>query len=191
MAKISLKPYNDYCPQTLFLYGTRDEQGDPDFGLFCWFTYLWDGEMGAMCCIGGDKPTLENIKRSRIFSANLVTEELLSAADYLGCVSGRDPRKMRIDLDLGRGEILDVPVLNNSPVNFELEVTDFIQKHDGTIMLCKIRNVLQDASLSSDEPVEQKLRRIAPVKTTCKHYFSYEGRDLGAWGEPMKRIQAG
>lgn len=25
MGKISLKPYNDYCPQTLFLYGTYDE----------------------------------------------------------------------------------------------------------------------------------------------------------------------
>ena len=25
MKKISLKPNNDYCPQTLFLYGTYDE----------------------------------------------------------------------------------------------------------------------------------------------------------------------
>lgn len=58
MGKNSLKPYNDYCPQTLFLYGTRDENGDPDFGLFCWFSYIWDGEMGVMCCIGGNKPTL-------------------------------------------------------------------------------------------------------------------------------------
>ena len=33
MAKISLKPNNDYCPQTLFLYGTYDESGNPDFGL--------------------------------------------------------------------------------------------------------------------------------------------------------------
>ncbi len=27
MSKISLKPNNDYCPQTLFLYGTYDEKG--------------------------------------------------------------------------------------------------------------------------------------------------------------------
>lgn len=80
-------------------------------------------------------------------------------------------------------------VLNDSPVNFELEVTDFIQKHDGTIMLCKMRNVLQDESLFSDETFEQKLMRIRPVKTTCKHYFSYEGKDLGAWGEPGKALK--
>ena len=188
MGKKSLKPYNDYCPQTLYLYGTYDENGKPEFGLFCWFSYIWDGEMGVMCCIGGNKPTLDNIKRNKIFSANLVTQELLSVADYLGRVSGKDPDKMNIELDIGKGEVLDVPILNNSPVNFELEVTDFIQKHDGTVMLCKMRNVLQDESLSSDESFEQKLVRIAPVKTTCKHYFSYEGKDLGAWGEPMKAI---
>ncbi|MCR5477582.1 MAG: flavin reductase family protein [Lachnospiraceae bacterium] len=191
MGKISLKPYNDYCPQTLFLYGTYDENGNPDFGLFCWFTYLWDGEMGAMCCIGGEKTTLENIRRSRVFSANLVTEELLPAADHLGSVSGRDPEKMKIPLEIGKGEVLEVPVLERAPVNFELEVTDFITKHDGTVMLCKIRNVLQEESLSSGESAEQKLRRIAPVKTTCHHYFSYEGKDLGAWGEPREKLTEG
>ncbi|SMC37243.1 NADH-FMN oxidoreductase RutF, flavin reductase (DIM6/NTAB) family [Oscillospiraceae bacterium] len=189
MGKISLKPNNDYCPQTLFLYGTYDENGSPDFGLFCWFSYIWDGEMGVMCAIGGDKLTKQNIKRNKVFSANLVTEALLPIADYLGCTNGSDPDKMKIDLDIGKGEVLDVPILNSSPVNFELEVTDMIPKKDGDVILCKIRNVLQDESLSSDETVEQKLARIAPVRTTAKTYLSYEGRAMGSWGEPMKSVK--
>lgn len=188
MGKISLKPTNDFCPQTLFLYGTYDEQGNPDFGLFCWFSYLWDGELGAMCSIGGNKLTRSNIERNKVFSANLVTEELLTVADYLGCVSGDNPDKMKIGLDIGKGEVLNVPIINNSPVNFELEVTDFIEKHDGLTMLCKIRNVLQDEALASDESVESKLSRIAPVKTTAMTYFSHEGKLLGKWGEPMKKL---
>lgn len=188
MGKISLKPNNDYCPQTLFLYGTYDEKGNPDFGLFCWFSYLWDGEMGVMCSIGGSKLTRENIERSKVFSANLVTEELLAVADYLGNTSGNNPDKMKVELDIGKGSVLNVPIINNSPVNFELEVTDFIEKHDGVTMLCKIRNVLQDESLSSDESVEQKLARIAPVRTTAQTYFSNEGKNLGRWGEAMKRL---
>ena len=188
MGKKSLGPNNDFCPQTLFLYGTRDEQGIPDFGLFCWFSYIWDGEMGVMCCIGGDKLTKDNIKRSRVFSANLVTEELLPVADYLGCVSGSNPDKMKIPLEIGRGAVLDVPVLEKSPVVFELEVPDIVNKHDGDIILCKIRNVLQEESLSSDETVEQKLKRVAPVTTTAQTYLSHDGRSLGAWGEPMKRL---
>ena len=189
MGKISLKPNNDYCPQTLFLYGTYDEQGNPDFGLFCWFSYIWDGELGVMCCIGGNKLTRDNIERDKVFSANLVTEGLLPIADHLGCVSGNDPDKMKINMNIGKGELLNVPILNDSPVNFELEVTDFIEKHDGLVMLCKIRNVLQDESLlSAGESVASKLSRIAPIRTTAKTYLGYDGRDLGAWGEPMKKL---
>ena len=55
MSKTSIKPTNDFCPQTLFLYGTYDDEGRPDFGLFCWFSYIWDGELGVMACIGGEK----------------------------------------------------------------------------------------------------------------------------------------
>ena len=189
MAKISLKPNNDYCPQTLFLYGTYDEKGNPDFGLFCWFSYIWNEELGVMCCIGGNKLTKDNLKRDKVFSANLVTEELLPVADYLGCVQGNNPDKMKISLDIGKGEVLNVPILNNSPVIFELEATDFITKNDSDIILCKIKNVLQDESLSSDETVAEKLTRIAPISTTAKTYLGYDGRDMGAWGEPMKEVK--
>ena len=67
-------------------------------------------------------------------------------------------------------------------------MTDIIPKGDADVILCKIRNVLQDESLSSGESVAQKLARIAPVKTTANTYLGYDGRDLGAWGEPMKKL---
>lgn len=189
MKKISLKPTNDYCPQTLFLYGTYDEEGNPDFGLFCWFSYTWNGEMGAMCCIGGDKLTKQNIMRNRIFSANLVTEELLPLADHLGNVKGEDPAKMKVPMDIGKGAVLDVPVLNASPVIFELEVIQTVPLHDGDVILCRIRNVLQDEALADDKKsAAEKLMDIAPVRTTCKHYYGYKGEDLGAWGEPRARL---
>ena len=72
---------------------------------------------------------------------------------------------------------------------FELEAVEFIPRGDGEVILCKIRNVLQDESLSSDETVAQKLARIAPVRTTAKTYLGYDGRDMGAWGEPMEKLR--
>lgn len=190
MSKISIKPNNDFCPQTLFLYGTYDENGKPDFGLFCWFSYMWDeDELGVMCSIGGKKLTMDNIKRDKVFSACLVTEEMLPQADYLGCVSGYKEEKMKIDLDMGKGAVLNVPTLNNSPVIFELEVKQFIPMDGSEVMLCKIKNVLQDESLSSkDESDADKLARIAPVKATCGKYFGNAGDFLGNWGEPMKKL---
>lgn len=185
MSKTSLRPTNDYCPQTLFLYGTYDDEGRADFGLFCWFSYTWNGELGVMACIGGDKLTKENIHKRKMFSANLVTEALLPLADLLGNTAGHSAEKMGLHLETEEGRVLPVPVLTASPVSFELEVNQFIPLHDGEVMLCTIRNVLQDDMLAKgSESSPEKLAAIAPIRTTCRRYFSWNGADLGAWGEP-------
>lgn len=41
MKKVSVPTTNDICPQTLFVYGSMNENGTPNFGLFCWFSYCW------------------------------------------------------------------------------------------------------------------------------------------------------
>ena len=85
--------------------------------------------------------------------------------------------------------MLPVPVLTASPVNYELEVMQFITLHDGEVMLCKIRNILQDDTLAkSAGSAAEKLAAIAPVHTTCQTYFGWNGTALGAWGEPMAKL---
>ena len=191
MGKISIAPTNDYCPQTLFLYGTYDDEGRADFGLFCWFSYIWDGALGVMACIGGEKLTKENIHKQKVFSANLVTEELLPLADYLGNTDGHNPDKMKPDIAIEKGRVLPVPVLAASPVAFELEVRQFVPLKDGEVMLCSIRNVLQDDLLANGSGSSlEKLQAIAPVRTTCSRYFGWNSEDLGAWGEPGKAFGA-
>ena len=188
MSKTSMAPTNDFCPQTLFLYGTYDDDGKADFGLFCWFSYIWDSQLGVMACIGGNKLTKENIHKRKVFSANLVTEQLLPLADYLGNTDGHSPDKMNIDIETEEGRVLPVPVLTASPVCFELEVKQFVPLSDGEVMLCSIRNVLQDDLLAKGAGGSpEKLAAIAPVRTTCNRYFGWNGKDLGAWGEPQQR----
>ena len=172
MSKTSLKPYNDFCPQSLVLYGTYDDEGK-----------------GVMACIGGSKLTKDNIHKRKVFSANLVTEKLLPLADFLGNNAGGSPEKMKKTIETEQGRVLPVPVLTDSPVSFELEVKQFIPLDGGEVMLCKIRNVLQD-DFRAEGPgtAAEKLAAIAPVHTTCHHYFGWDGRDLGAWGEPMGKL---
>ena len=97
MAKVKTKIGNDYCPQALFLYGTKQEDGQPHFGLFCWFGYYRCSEgLGVMACIGEEKQTKDLIRKNGVFSANLVSEQLLPLADYYGCICGRTtPDKMK------------------------------------------------------------------------------------------------
>ena len=183
MAKVSMPISNDYCPQTLFLYGT-DGEGGPDFGLFCWFSYIWDGAVGVMACIGGEKLTLDRIRATGVFSANLVTRPLLPLADFAGSTPGSDPRKKSHPFETAKGAVLNVPILKCSPISYELEVKKTIPLNGSSVLICGIRNVMADESLSNEEQdILQRMLRVDPVYTTHQTYFSITGERLGAWGD--------
>ena len=196
MKKVSVPVTNDLCPQTLFVYGTMNQDQTPNFGLFCWFSYCWWDELGVMCAIGGHKQTQDRILATRVFSANLVTESNLALSDYFGTADGHDADKMDIPFQWERGHVLDVPVLTDCPFSFELEVDKVIptnEEEGDTVFLCRIRNVLKDASLvDSGLPVDELMRKIGAVRTAGGiEYWAWDGRHLGAWHEPAQQIKPG
>lgn len=193
MKKISVPATNDLCPQTLFVYGSMNEDGMPDFGLFCWFSYCWFDQLGVICAIGGSKRTLENIKRNGVFSANLVVENNLPLADYFGTADGRDSDKMDVAVEWEKGAVLNVPILCSSPLSFELEVEQEITTggHDKTVLLCRIRNTLKDEKLVNTPMSSEEIFKTTAVVRTCGDcdYWSWDGRFLGKWHERAKEIK--
>lgn len=185
MEKVSIGPENKFCPQTLFLYGTYKEDGTPNFGLFCWFSYCWDTELGVMACIGDEKLTKDRIRAGKVFSANLVSASLLHLADYLGNTEGYTPGKMDIPIETEHGAVLDVPVLKNSPWVFELEVMQSIPLDDSEVFLCKIRNTLVAKELTDDSiSAEERLRMASPVTWVGEgRYFALNHAALGKAGD--------
>ncbi len=197
MAKIKGPIGNDFCPQSLFLYGNWKEDGTPNFGLFCWFSYAWvekgtGGTFGVMACIGEEKLTKDLIRKNGVFSANLVSESLLPLADYYGNTSGREaPDKMKRLPTVERGQVLDVPTIAESPVSFELKVLEERHLAQGSdLFLCEICNVTMEESLQDKSvPFQERLSMAAPVTTAGEQsYSTLDGRYLGKWGEPMKKL---
>ena len=197
MAKVQGRCGNDFCPQTLFLYGTKKDDGTPDFGLFCWFSYATvavenEPRMGVMACIGEEKLTKDLIRKNGVFSANLVTESLLPLADYYGNTSGRKHAdKMKFSPTVAWGQVLDVPTIAESPVSFELKVIKEIKAAEHSdVFLCEICNVtIEESLLDKSIPFIDRLRRAAPVLASGETtYNSIDGRPLGRWGEPMKGL---
>ena len=197
MAKVKGNLGNDFCSQSLFLYGTKKDDGSPDFGLFCWFSYATievnkELRMGVMACIGEEKLTKDLIRKNGVFSANLVTEKLLPLADYYGCTSGRDnPDKMKFCPTIEKGQVLDVPTIAESPVSFELRVVKEIHAAEGSdIFLCEICNVIIEEKFKDKSlPFMERLKLVAPVITAGETtYVSLDGRELGRWSQPMKSL---
>jgi flavin reductase (DIM6/NTAB) family NADH-FMN oxidoreductase RutF len=145
--------------------------------------------MGVMACIGGEKLTKDRIRETKIFSANLVTEELLPLADYWGNKEGNKENKMNVSAEVEKGRVLDVPILVKSPWVYELEVNQSISMNDGEVLLCKVKNVLVDEALyDGDLSHEQKIKAIKPAQTVGGTYFAWNGNAIGTWGEPMKKV---
>jgi flavin reductase (DIM6/NTAB) family NADH-FMN oxidoreductase RutF len=178
------KKTNDFCPQTLYVYGTYKEDGTPNFGLFCWFSYCWDGELCVMASIGGEKLTKDRIHAGKVFSANLVTEELLPLADWFGSNDGYITDKSLVKAEIEKGSVLNVPVLSNSPWIFELEVKQSIRLDGGEIFICRIANVLADERLVDERAsVEERLELLSPVLAMgIERYAALKPGILGKWG---------
>lgn len=204
MAKIKGEISNDFCPQALYLYGNYEEDGTPHFGLFCWYGWCWlgegNGKLGVMACIGEEKRTKDLIRRTGMFSANLVNEPLLPLADYYGCVSGRDvPDKMKRLPTVERGQALDVPTIAESPVSLELKVVkeEALSKgrlgpecSESTLFLCEVVNVTIDERLTDKSlPVIERMKLSQPVSSMAEEaYVNFFGQELAKWGEPMKSL---
>ena len=77
---------------------------------------------------------------------------------------------LNLPVAVGMGAKLDVPVLEESPVCFELEVKRTIPLSPGSdLFICRIVNVLADARCADAENVESLLRTFAPVRLSLIH----------------------
>ena len=166
MSKVSLSPTNAFCPQSLYLYGTYKKDGTPDYGLFCWATYCWDEGLRFVACIGEDKLTRDRIRETGVFSASIVSESLLPAADFCGNNSGYTCDKSGI-IRSEKGAVLEVPVPESSPWTFELEVDKTLHLDDtrtSEIYVCRIRNLRADERLADIIREEFDLRPLAIIE---------------------------
>lgn len=193
MSKVSVNASNDFCPQAIFLYGTYKEDGTPNFGTFCWFSYCWDKDLHVMACIDGAKMTKDRIHAGKVFSANLVSEAMLPLADYFGTTSGYNPEKMSAAFNFMPGAVLNVPVLTDSPWSFELEVEKTFmldEANDSELYICKIHNVLaEEALLDKSKSPEELMRIAAPALSTHFGYFSVNPIMLGKWGYGAVKVK--
>ena len=148
--------------------------------------------MGVMVSIGGEKLTKDLIRKNGVFSANLVTEELLPLADYYGVVGGREHKdKMRYSPTVEKGVVLNVPTIAESPVSMELQVFQEIHLGNGNdVFLCKIMGeTMREDLTNKDVPFIDRFKSVKQVLAGGEQrYVSTDGRDLGAWGEPMKSL---
>ena len=181
-------PQASMVVQPTFLIGTYDENDVPNFTPITWLSVTYDTDhFSLVVSMSDDKKARQNIARSGVFSANLVSTDMLEMLDYFGSRSGRDGPKDGYAYERGEGFALHVPTLENSRFIYECEVSQTINLKDidrpagGITMICAIKNV-QAADYIDMNALD--LTKIDPV-VYSSHYHSI-GEHLGKIGDFYK-----
>ena len=182
----SVDPVYSMCVQPSFIIGTNNEDGSNNFAPITWVSATQGEDEGYFLVISmfGTKMTKLNVIRTGVFSANLVSKDMLSLMDYFGSKHAKDGKKDDISYDVSRGEVLDVPTLDASRWVYECEVVRSVETGDSTTFFCRIRNIQMDERLSPNDIFDIDLSVLDPVIYSGKYHSL--GKVLGNIGDFYK-----
>lgn len=126
------------------------------------------------------------IKDSGEFVINLPTRKLVRAVDWCGVKSGRDYDKIaEMKLTPLPASTVSCPILAESPVNLECQVTQVIPLGSHDLFLAKVTAVDVDEALL-DEKGKLCLERADLIVYSHGEYFSL-GKQLGTFGYSVRK----
>ncbi|MFT9078548.1 flavin reductase family protein [Ethanoligenens sp.] len=105
--------------------------------------------------------TNQGIKENRTVSVNLVSEDILAKADYVGSVSGESVDKSHV-FDYHMGQLKNVPIIDESPLTMECEVVDiYDSEHHDNFIVKVVHTHVEDKMLDGTGKIDyEKLKPI-------------------------------
>ncbi len=121
------------------------------------------------------------IKDSGEFVINLTTKKLVKATDFCGVKSGRDFNKFEtLGLTASPGTFIKAPMIEESPVSIECQVTQIIELGSHDMFLAKVLGITVDGTLI-DETGKFRLDLAEPISYAHGAYYAL-GEQLGTFG---------
>ena len=190
MEKMNIKPDWVFSPQPMYIIGTKNENGTPNFCIITWIGFSFDKTPHLMMTIGGSKLTKTNILQNKKFSAHMITEDTLWLADYFGTTNGEEETKNKVPFHVQWGAHLDVPILDECHWVYECEVTKVIELDGSHLFLAEIKNIQIDQAYKTMDLKKIDLTELKPAIYAPYHYFSIGKKigDMGDWKKHFTQI---
>lgn len=129
------------------------------------------------------------IKNSGKFVINLVSEDLISAADWCGVRSGKNYDKFsEMKLTPLKSENSDCPLISESPINIECTVTNIIELGSHDLFLAKVDSVDVESYLIDSETGALNLEKAKLAVYSHGFYYNL-GCQLGKFGFSVKKTK--
>lgn len=185
MAKLSWKPGNMIYPLPAVMVTCRD-QGEDNIITIAWTGTICTNPAMTYISVRPERHSYEMIKNSKEFVINLTTKDLAKAADFCGVRSGRDIDKFKeTGLTKEEAQIVNAPVIGESPVNIECRVEKIIPLGSHHMFTAKVVNVMID-DIYMEENGRFALEKTNPLVYSHGSYFE-TGKKLGTFGYSVKK----
>ena len=151
MPKQFWKPSTILNPVPVVMVTCSDSDGKPNIITLAWVGTINSEPPMLSISVRKERYSYGLIKEKGQFVVNLTTRRLAFAADYCGVKSGRDVDKFEaMKLTPGKASIVDVPLIEESPVNIECAVKNIIELGSHDMFISEILGVNVDEGLLNE-----------------------------------------
>lgn len=186
MGKVNFKPGNMLYPLPVVMVSVADKEGKPNILTIAWTGTICSDPPMISISVRKERYSYSIIKETGEFVINLTTKELAFATDYCGVKSGRDVDKFKeMKLTPIAGDVVKAPMIAESPVNIECQVTEIKELGTHDMFLAKVVAVHADEAYM-DENHKFHLEAAEPIVYSHGTYLT-TGEALGTFGFSVKK----
>ncbi len=187
MAKVKWKPGNMVYPLPAVMVSCGKTPETQNI-----ITISWTGTINTnppMCYVSIRKERYSYgiIKNDKEFVINITTEDLAFATDWCGVKSGKDFDKFKeMKLTAAKASVVDVPIIEESPVNIECRVKDIIPLGSHDMFIAEIVAVTVDERYLDKTTDAFDLRQTNPIAYLHGNYYKL-GEKIGKFGYSVRK----
>ena len=186
MGKIDFKPGNMLDPLPAVLVTVRDAEGRDNMLTIAWVGTVCTNPPMLYISVRPERYSYHALKDSGEFVVNLTTADMARAVDYCGVRSGKDVDKFEVTgLTRRDAAKVNVPVIEDSPVNIECRVRDVLELGSHHMFLADVVHVTVDDRYM-DEKGTFHLERANPLVYSHGIYCDI-GNFIGTFGYSVRK----
>lgn len=186
MAKQHWRPGNMLYPVPAVMVSCQRAGEKPNIITVAWAGTVCSSPAMVSISVRKERYSYDILKETGEFVINLVTKELVRAADYCGVRSGRDVDKYKeMHLTELPSQTIEAPGIMESPVNIECRVTEVKPLGSHDLFLAEVTNVtIEDTYM--DENGKFDLNRAGLIAYSHGEYFEL-GKKVGSFGYSVRK----
>lgn len=186
MAKESWRPGNMLYPVPAVMVSCQRPGEKPNIITIAWAGTVCSSPAMVSISVRKERYSYDILKETGEFVINLVTKDLVRAADFCGVRSGRDVDKFQeMHLTEQPSKTIQSPGIGESPVNIECKVTEVKPLGSHDLFLAEVTNVtIDDRYMNENGKFE--LNQSGLVAYSHGEYYGL-GERVGTFGYSVRK----